>query len=175
MNKKEWLPPDDFYNGYSLYQYFGYGPEGEFNLTKNILQKEGYLANANQVKETLELTRILARRIQLNCDDEIRLYEKAMRRAFVVGGVVPSHIQIAKAIVVRILKLAAGKVKSLLDRLTTSEEERIVMKVIDKLKMNEETHEIIVKSVETYRKTYHVIKKNEKENSARDCKNSERT
>lgn len=159
MNEKEWFPPDNFYNGYSLYQHFGYGPEGELNLTRNILQKEGYPASINLIKETLELTRDLAGKIQETCESEVKAYEKITKRAFIVGGVVPSHIQIAKAIVIRILRLATEKTKSLWDRLTTSEEERIIIKIVDKLKVDKETDEIIVKSIENYRKTYHVIKK----------------
>lgn len=162
MSKKEWFPPDDFYNGYSLYQHFGYGPEGELNLTNNMLQREGYIADINLIKETLELTRDLANKIQETCKSELNLYEETTRRAFIVGGVVPSHVQIAKAIVIRILKLAAGKIKSLMVRLTTSEEERIINKIVDKLKADEKTDEFIVRSIETYRKTYHVIKKREK-------------
>lgn len=165
MSKKEWFPSDDFYNGYSLYQHLGYGPEGELNLTSNMLQKEGYPVDINVIKETLELTRDLANKIQETCESEIKAYEKITRRAFIVGGVVPSHIQIAKAVVIQILKLAAGKIRSLLDRLTTSEEERIINKIVDKLKANEETNEIIVKSTKTYRRTYQVIKKREKEGS----------
>jgi len=57
------------------------------------------------------------------------------------------------------LRLATEKTKSLWDRLTTSEEERIIIKIVDKLKVDKETDEIIVKSIENYRKTYHVIKK----------------
>jgi len=162
MSKKQWFPPDDFYDGYSLYQHFGYGPEGELNLISNMLQKEGYPADINVIKETLELTRDLANKIQETCESEIKTYEKITRKAFIVGGVVPSHVQIAKAIVIRILKLAAGKIKSLWDRLTTLEEERIITKIVDKLKVDEKTDEIIVKSIKTYRKTYHVIKKREK-------------
>jgi len=165
MSKNEWFPPDDFYTGYSLYQHFGYGPEGELNLTRNMLQKEGYPADIDLVKETLELTRDLANKIQEICESEIKEYEKITRREFIVGGVVPSHIQIAKAIVIRILKQAAGQIKSLWDRLTTSEEERIVNKIIDKLKVNGETDEIIVKSTKTYRNTYQVTKKRAKEGS----------
>jgi len=163
MSKRKKFPPDDFYDGYSLYQHFGYGPEGELNLTSNMLRIEGYSADINLVMETLELTRDLASEIQETCKSELEIYEKIMKRAFLVGGVVPSHIQIAKAIVIRILKLAAGKIKSLLDRLTASEEERIINKIISKLETNEETNEIIVKSIETYRKTYHIIRKQEKE------------
>jgi len=76
MNEKEWFPPDNFYNGYSLYQHFGYGPEGELNLTRNILQKEGYPATINLIKETLELTRDLAGKIQEICESEVKAYEK---------------------------------------------------------------------------------------------------
>ena len=166
MSKKEWFPPDDFYNGYSLYQHFGYGPEGELNLTNNMLQKEGYPTDIDVIKETLELTRDLANKIQETCKSEIKVYEKITRRAFIVGGVVPSHVQIAKAIVIRILKLAAGKIKSLLDKLTTSEEERIIIKIVDKLKADKKTDEVIIKSTKTYRKTYHVIKKREKGGSS---------
>lgn len=161
MNRKEWVPPDDFYNGYSLYQHFGYGPEGEFNLTRNILRQEGYPAEVNLIKETLELTRDLANKIQEACVTEIEAYEKATRRAYIAGGIVPAHVQIAKAVVIRILKLAAGKIEALIDRLTTSEDERIISKIIDKLETDEETREIIVKSTRTYRKTYHIKKREE--------------
>ena len=158
MTKKEWSLPDNFYNGYSLYQHFGYGPEGEFNLTKNALQKEGYPTNVELIKETLELTNDLASTIRDMCENEIKAYEESTRRAFIAGGVVPAHIQIAKAIVIRILKLAAGKIKSIIDRLTTSEDERIITRIIDKLETDEKTREIIVKSIETYRKTYRIEK-----------------
>jgi hypothetical protein len=162
MRKKQWIPSDDFYSGYSLYQHFGYGPEGEFNLTSNMLQKEGYPTDFDLIKETLELTRDLAIKIHETCESEIKEYEKITRRALITGGVVPPQVQIAKAIVIRILKLAAGKIKSLWDLVTTSEEERTVTKILDKLKVNRETDEIIVKKIETYRKTYHVIKRRKK-------------
>lgn len=162
MSKEQWFPPDDFYDGYSLYQHFGYGPEGELNLTSSILQQEGYPTDIKIIKETLELTRDLASKIQETCENEITAYERITRGALVVGGIVPPHVQIAKAIVVRILKLAAGKIKFLWDRLKTSEDERIITKIIDKLKSDDETDEIIVKRIETYRKTYHVVKKQHK-------------
>jgi len=162
MSFSEWLPPDDFYDGYSLYQHFGYGPEGELNLTSNMLRNEGYPVDSDTIKETLELTRELANRIQKTCRGEIRIYEKLTRSMLIVGGSVPAHVQIAKAIIIRILKLAAGKIESLVDKLTTSEDERIITKIVDKLKVDEETNEFIVKSTETYRKTYRVIKKREK-------------
>lgn len=162
MSINEWFPPDDFYDGYSLHQHFGYGPEGEFNLTNNILRKEGYPVDIDIIKETLELTRDLANEIRKTCKGEIRDYEKITRMAFVVGGAVPAHVQIAKAVVVRILKLAAGKIKTLVDKLTTSEEERIIIKIVDKLKASDKTNEIIVERTENYRKTYRVKKKREK-------------
>lgn len=110
----------------------------------------------------MELTRDLASKIQEICENEITAYEKITRGALVVGGVVPPHVQIAKAIVVRILKLAAGKIKSLWDKLRTSEDERIITNIIDKLKSDDKTDEIIVKRTETFRKTYHVVKKQRK-------------
>lgn len=161
MSRKEWVPPDDFYEGYSLYQQFGYGPEGEFNITRNILQTEGYPIKADQIKKTLELTRDLATKIQETCEAEVDAYEKATRRAYIVGGVVPAHIQIAKAVVIRVLRLAAGKIKSILEKLTTSEDERIIIKIIEKLGTDEETKGLIVKSTKTYHKTYRIKKRQE--------------
>lgn len=162
MSIKKWSPPDDFYDGYSLYQHFGYGPEGEFNLTKYILLKEGYPADVSLIKETLELTRDLANEIIKTCEVEVHDYERSLRMSLVVAGAVPAHVQIAKAIIIRILKLAAGKIKTVVDKLTTSEEERIIIKIVDKLKASDKTNEIIVERTENYRKTYRVKKKREK-------------
>lgn len=163
MSKEHWVPPDDFYKGYSLYQQFGYGPEGEFNITRNILQQEGYPTGVGLIRETLELTRVLADKIQETCETEIDEYEKVTRRAYIAGGVVPAHIQVAKAIIIRILKMAAGKIKAIVDRLTTSEDERIITKIIEKLETDKETKQIIIKSTKTYRNTYQIEKRDKNE------------
>ena len=163
MIKRKWIPPDDFYNGYSLYQHFGYGPEGELNLTINMLQKEGYPTDNSLAKETLELTRELVYKIQEICETEIEEYAKMAKTNLLVGGVVPFDVQIAKAMVIRLLQWAAGKTKSIMNKLTTSEEERILNRAIDKLQADEETNEIIIKSKTTYQKTYTVIKKSKLE------------
>jgi len=159
MSITEWFPPDDFYEGYSLYHHFGYGPEEELNITSYMLRKEGYPVDIDIVRATLELTRDLANKIQKTCKSEIATYEERTRVALVVGGVVPAPVQIAKAIVIRILKMAAGKIRSLTDKLTTSEDERIITKVVEKLKVDNHTNEIIVKRTESYSKTYRIAKK----------------
>lgn len=159
MSERKWIPPDDFYKGYSLYQHFGYGPQGELNLTINMLQKEGYPIDNSLVKDTLELTRELVYKIQEICGKEIEEYERIAKRKLLVGGVVPFDVQIAKAIIIRLLKGAAGKIKSLTYKLTTSEEERIINRAIDKLQADEETNEIFIKSTTTYQKTYKISKK----------------
>jgi hypothetical protein len=50
---------------------------------------------------------------------------------------------------------------TLIKKLTTSEEERILNRAIEKLQTDEETNEIIIKSRTTYEKTYTVKKKNQ--------------
>jgi hypothetical protein len=100
MSTNKWTPEDNFYNGYSLYHYFGYGPEGELNLTANMLQKEGFPDDPDLVKATLELTRDLSNKILRDCKPEIREYEVITKRKIVVGGVIPAHIQLAKAFVI---------------------------------------------------------------------------
>jgi hypothetical protein len=159
MSDRKWIPPDDFYKGYSLYQHFGYGPEGELNLTINILQKEGYPTDNSLAKETLELTRGLMYKIQELCETEIEEYARIAKTNLLVGGVIPFDVQIAKAVIVRFLQWAAGKIKSITNKLTTSEEERIINRVIDKLRTDEETNEIIIKRKKTYQETYKISKK----------------
>jgi len=163
MTEKKWVPPDNFYKGYSLYQHFGYGPEGELNLTINMLQKEGYPTDNSLAKETLELTRELVYKIQEICETEIEEYARIAKANLLVGGVVPFDVQIAKEIVIRFLQWVTGKTKSITNKRTTSEEERIVNRVIDKLQADEETNEIIIKSKTTYQKTYTIIKKSKSE------------
>jgi len=164
MEEKKWIPPDDFYKGYSLYQHFGYGPEGELNLTKNLLTKEGYPDDNMLVKETLELTRDLVPKIQELCSEELEEFKKLTKRKGLVGGTVPFAVLIAKDILVRILRWASGKIKSLAKALTISEEDRILNKVIDKLQTDEETNEIIIQSKTTYHKTYKITKKQKDKN-----------
>jgi hypothetical protein len=160
MSERKWIPPDNFYEGYSLYQHFGYGPEGEYNLTLNLLQKEGYPTDNILVKETLELTKELVYKIQELCETEIQEYAKMSKTNLLVGGTVPFPVLIAKAIIKRLLEWGAGKTKSLINKLTTSEEERILNRAIEKLQTDEETNEIILKSRTTYEKTYTIRKKN---------------
>jgi len=145
MNEKEWIPPDNFYKGYSLYQHFGYGPEGELNLTKNLLQNEGYPTDSNTIKETLELTRDLSYKIQELCETEIREYAKLCKTNLLVGGTIPFPILVAKGVVKRILEWISGNGKSLIKKLTGSEEERVFNKLIEKLQADDETNEIIIK------------------------------
>ena len=155
----KWIPPDDFYKDYSLYQHFGYGPEGELNLTINMLQKEGYPTDNSLAKETLELTRELMYKIQELCETEIEEYARIAKTDLLVGGAIPFDVQIAKAVIIRFLQWATGKIKSMTKKLTTSEEERIINRVIDKLQADGETNEIIVKRTKKYQETYKISKK----------------
>jgi hypothetical protein len=159
MSEGKWVPPDDFYKGYSLYQHFGYGPEGELNLTINVLQKEGYPTDNSLAKETLELTRDLAYKIQELCETEIEEYARIAKTDLLVGGAIPFDVQIAKAVVIRFLQWVAGKVKSMTKKLTTSEEERIINRVINKLQADGETNEIIVKRTKKIQETYKISRK----------------
>ena len=159
MSDRRWIPPDDLYKGYSLYHHFGYGPEGELNLTINMLQKEGYPTDNSLAKETLELTRDLVYKIQELCETEIEEYARIAKTNLLVGGAIPFDVQIAKAVIIRFLQWATGKIKSMTKKLTTSEEERIINRVIDKLRTDEETNEIIIKRKKTYQETYKISKK----------------
>jgi len=100
----EWKPSDRFYPDISLTLDLGYGPEGERNITKNVLTSEGIEPDEETIKKTIELTRDVYIFLKENCEKEVQQYQQVIKEMRYVGGVIPLALALAKEITVWLIR-----------------------------------------------------------------------
>lgn len=153
-----WQPPDNFYEGYSLWETFGYGPEGEINRARKLLSSLGYEQNEYAVKELLELTKQLHELVRAECRTEIEQGQEASKKLRIAGEATPIDVWLAIAIANVILTAAQTGVSVLQliqsRRLSAMENAEIIEEAIKKLSGQKKANDLIVEKTERWRVSY---------------------
>lgn len=160
-----WEPDDTFYEGYSLWEDFGYGPPGEVARARKELSFLGYQASNDATKEFLELTRELYGFVRVECQQEVSKYQAASKKLVVAGGSPPFDVALAFAIAKLIIGAAsvafsAAKASaSILDYLrrknpTGFEQPEILERAVKKLLAKKNVRDLIVERTERWRISY---------------------
>jgi len=153
-----WQPPDNFYEGYSLWENFGYGPSGELKRAKKLLSSLGYTENEEAVKELLQLTKQLHEYVKAECQEEIEQGHDVSKKLKITGEAPPFDVWIAIAIANIILTAAQTGISVLQfiesRRLSGVDNPEIVKAAIKKLCTQKKANELIVEKTERWRVSY---------------------
>lgn len=154
----KWTPDDDFYEGYSLWQNFGYGPPGEVARAQKELLSLGYETSIDATKELLELTRTLHKLVKNECQEEIAESRASSKRLIIAGTSPPFDVSLAFSIVNLIL-LAAQAGVSVADYLSKrgqskSDQSKILESAVKKLLAKKDSRDLIVEKTERWHVSY---------------------
>ncbi|MHB2036742.1 MAG: hypothetical protein ACYCPW_08385 [Nitrososphaerales archaeon] len=83
---KRTLPPEDLYPGISLYYDLRYGPEGEYNIVKRILEEEEMSSSDQAVSKALSASHLIYETLRQKCRDEVKELEEYADKQLIVGG-----------------------------------------------------------------------------------------
>jgi hypothetical protein len=154
----KWEPPDNFYEGYSLWENLGYGPDGELNRARKLLSSLGYRENEEAVKDLLEMTKRLHEYVKTECQEEVQLGIEAGKKLKIAGESPPFDIWLAMAIANIILAAAQTGISVLQfienRKLNKTDNPDIVRAAIKKLSSRKDANELIVEKTERWRVTY---------------------
>jgi hypothetical protein len=144
---KRSLPSENFYPGISLYYDLRYGPEGEYNILKRLLEEQGLATEDKSVSKALSASQQIYKILQERCKAEIKELENYAEDQFVVGGVPAALVWLSHTI----LKLGlqakeAGTSISLVFKPKNKEDE-LIAAVIKKLEEDKDAEEIVVRKV----------------------------
>jgi hypothetical protein len=153
-----WQPADNFYEGYSLWQTLGYGPQGEIERAKKVLSNLGYDASETETKEFLELTKDLQELVKTECQEEISALQHISKKSIIVGDTPPLDLSLAMSIAELIL-LAASVGVSVLDYLhnkskSTVDNKQVFDSALKKLCSKKDANEMIVEKTERWRVSF---------------------
>jgi hypothetical protein len=153
-----WQPPDNFYEGYSLWETFGYGPDGEIKRAKELLSSLGYEPTDEAVRELLELTQQLHILVKEDCKEEIEQGNRISKKLKIVGDSPPFDVWLAIAIANLLLTAAQtgisvlGLIQS--RRATETENLQVVKEAIKKLSKQTKANDLIIERTERWRISY---------------------
>jgi len=149
------MPDDNFYEGYSLWHTFGYGPQGEVDRARKALASLGYDSSDCAIRELLELTRDLHRLVKAECQDQVVALRDRSKRLVIAGQAPPFDVSLAIQLASVIL-LAAQTGVLVLDylrkqRSSSFENSDILEAAFKKLSIKKDTHDLIVEKTERWR------------------------
>lgn len=148
----EWQPPDNFYEGYSLWENFGYGPNGELKRAKKLLSSLGYAEDEEATKELLELTKQLHEYVKAECQTEIDQGRALSKQLKIAGDAPPFDVWLAIAITNIILTAAQTGISVLQyiesRKLSEMDNPEIVKRAIRKLSGQKKANDLIIEKTE---------------------------
>lgn len=105
--KKRWIPPDRFYDNYSISMHFGYSPEDEYKKIGYLIKEVGIRPTDENIRQSMDLINSFATEARRLCSEDIKKIDKHSRKERTVGGLVPTDISIAYEILRQMLEMTA--------------------------------------------------------------------
>ncbi len=144
---KRTLPREDLYPGISLYYDLRYGPEGEYNVVKSLLQEEGLPKTDEAVSKALSVSHLIYQILQEKCKAEIKDLEDYADKQLIVGGVPAALIWLTHFILKLGLEAKEAGTTLLSVFKPKNKEDELIRAVIKKLEEDKDAEEIIVRRV----------------------------
>lgn len=143
---KRTLPPENLYPGISLYYDLRYGPEGEYNIVKRILEEEEISSGDQAVSKALSASQLIYQILQEKCPDEVKQLEDYADSQLIVGGTLVALVWLTHFVLK--LGLEAKKAGAAISDIfiPKSKEDELIDTVLKKLK-DTDAEEIIVRKV----------------------------